>query len=323
MESPAPAAPVFRKRNAKANLRKRPAPPKDVASDDDMSTEDESGDRVVKKRKQMGVSLAAASVPKQDPDQDKVTASFTADRSAEISQSSDATKRSNWYDKEDDENLLGKTREKPAKDNAAPDGTYKGRGAYSDFLQKNPNKYVDKYNTVGPIKAHSTNVRTVTVTDYAPDVCKDFKQVGYCGFGDGCKFLHARDDFKQGWAIDRDWEIATGGRKQAGTVVSTRDGGADAKADPDDPDAALLEKIPFACTICRGPYKSPVMTRCEHYFCQACAMQRYRKDPTCAQCGAGTNGIFNVARQLAKLLEKKKAREERLEKAEEGKDEKE
>ena len=60
------------------------------------------------------------------------------------------------------------------------------------------------------------------------------------------------------------------------------------------------------------------MTKCGHYFCETCALQRYRKKPDCAACGAGTNGVFNVARDLRKLLERKKVREERLEeKAEE------
>ncbi len=38
----------------------------------------------------------------------------------------------------------------------------------------------------GPVKAPA-NVRTITVTDFAPDVCKDYKQTGFCGFGDSCK----------------------------------------------------------------------------------------------------------------------------------------
>ncbi|MCV5111503.1 hypothetical protein OFM52_30065, partial [Escherichia coli] len=65
--------------------------------------------------------------------------------------------------------------------------------------------------------------------------------------------------------------------------------------------------------ICRGPYSnSPVVTRCGHYFCEACALKRYRKDPSCAACGSGTNGVFNAAKRRAKLLEKKKAGAERL-----------
>jgi RING finger protein 113A len=84
--------------------------------------------------------------------------------------------------------------------------------------------------------------------------------------------------------------------------------------DGDDDEAALLEKIPFACIICKQPYKHPVVTRCGHYYCESCALQRYKKNPSCIACGAGTNGVFNVAKKLDKLLERKREREERLKK---------
>ncbi|KAJ2966713.1 hypothetical protein NUW58_g10598 [Xylaria curta] len=174
-------------------------------------------------------------------------------------------------------------------------------------LLKNPNAPDRK---VGPIKA-ATNIRTVTTTDFAPDVCKDYKQTGFCGFGDNCKFLHMREDYKQGWQLDRDWENVTKGKKNmGGKVVASAN--RDAKSDDvDDADEAMLEKIPFACILCKGPYKEPIVTRCGHYFCLPCALQQYRKDPGCAACGSGTNGVFNTAKTLKRLLEKKKARQER------------
>ena len=41
--------------------------------------------------------------------------------------------------------------------------------------------------------------------DYQPDLCKDWKETGYCGFGDACKFMHDRGDYKAGWELERDW----------------------------------------------------------------------------------------------------------------------
>jgi RING finger protein 113A len=72
-----------------------------------------------------------------------------------------------------------------------------------------------------------------------------------------------------------------------------------------------LEKIPFACLICKKPYKTPIITKCNHYFCEACALKRYRKDPTCAACNAKTQGVFNGAKNLQKLLDKKQRLEDR------------
>ena len=155
----------------------------------------------------------------------------------------------------------------------------------------------------------------VTFTDYTPDVCKDYKQTGFCGFGDSCKFLHAREDYAAGWKLDRDWEISTKGKKQEGTTVASAN--RDAKAKEEGVDVEMLEKIPFACIICKQPYKSPVITKCGHYFCESCALKRYRKDPTCAACGEKTNGIFNSAKTLQKLLDKKRRYEEKKKEEEE------
>lgn len=99
--------------------------------------------------------------------------------------------------------------------------------------------------------------------------------------------------------------IASAGRKNKSNAKPEND---------DEKEAAeeeMLENIPFACIICKGPYKSPIVTRCGHYFCEACALKRYRKDPGCAACGSGTNGVFNAAKKLNKLLEKKRERAER------------
>jgi len=151
---------------------------------------------------------------------------------------------------------------------------------------------------MGPVKA-PTNVRQIVTVDFAPDVCKDYKQTGFCGFGDTCKFLHAREDYKQGWQLDRDWEI---NKKGGDTAKKQQQSKEEEDSDPE------LENIPFACVICKGEYKTPILTKCGHYFCEKCALQRYRKNPSCAICGAGTNGIFNSAKNLQKKLDKKKAR---------------
>ena len=155
-----------------------------------------------------------------------------------------------------------------------------------------------------------TNIRTITVTDFAPDVCKDYKQTGFCGFGDNCKYLHAREDYKAGWQLDREWENVTKGKKvTGGTKVASAN--RNAEDDDSEDDDAMLEGIPFACILCREPYTYPIVTKCGHYFCEKCALDRYRKDPSCAACGAGTNGIFNGAKGLKKLLDRKRERAKR------------
>ncbi|CEJ60066.1 Putative Pre-mRNA-splicing factor cwc24 [Penicillium brasilianum] len=307
----------FKKRaKGKANFRKKPAtpPPASDSGSDFTSSDDEEGRRIKRRRKNVAVTASsAANVTRRDPAADQPMSTGPVP----LSTSNDATKSANWYDEDlSAKNLLGSTRAHASTD-TAPDGTYKGAANYSSFIQKNPDAPTKQF---GPIKA-PTNVRTVTVMDFAPDVCKDWKQTGWCGFGDSCKFLHAREDYKQGWELDRDWEIGTNGKKLSGRVVSQRKGaGKTAEDDEDEDDDELLDSIPFACIICRKPYQNPIITKCGHYFCESCALQRYRKNPSCAACGAGTGGVFNTAKKLNALLEKKreKARREREKAIEEG-----
>jgi len=304
---------AFKKRGAKANLRKRPATPPPASSDEssEYSSEDEGGRRVKRPRKSAVVTASTAA--NKTSHADHSATKFAADRSTTLEQTNDATRQSNWYEEKElsAKNLLGKTRAKPteaAEEAKAPDGTYKGTSKYSNFISKNPNAPARQ---VGPIKT-STNVRTITIIDFSPDVCKDYKQTGFCGFGDNCKFLHAREDYKQGWALDKEWEINTKGKKQSGTVIGSANKPLDLEEGENEEDVKLLETIPFACVICKKSYTNPVVTRCGHYFCEGCALQRYRKKPDCAVCGGGTNGVFNGAKGLAKILERKRKREERL-----------
>ncbi|KAL4938349.1 hypothetical protein BDV06DRAFT_201054 [Aspergillus oleicola] len=297
------APPVaFKKRSVKkGNFRKKPeSPPPDADSDSSFtSSDDEEGHRIKRRRKNAVVSATSASnVRRVKPTDEPVAAAALP-----LTSSNDATKQSNWYDDElNEKNLLGATRARPeASADSAPGSTYKGVANYQSFIQKNPNAPTKQF---GPIKA-PTNVRTVTFMDYAPDVCKDYKLTGYCGFGDSCKFSHMREDYKQGWELDRDWDVTTKGKKMDGKVLSQR--GAKSGDDEED-DEEELENIPFACIICKKPYQNPIVTKCGHYFCEPCALQRYRKNPSCAACGAGTGGVFNVAKKLNSLLEKKRER---------------
>jgi len=308
-EAAQPAAPValFKKRTAKgkSNLRKRAAtpPPASDSDSDYSSSEDESGHKIKRRKKNTG-AVTASSANNATSTTELTSTKYTADRSTTIKSSNDATKQSNWYDENatdalSSKNLLGSTRAAPASE--AADGTYKGLANATSFISKNPNAPT---RVVGPIKA-PTNIRTIAVTDFAPDVCKDYKQTGFCGFGDSCKFLHAREDYKQGWQLDKEWENVTKGKKvTGGTKIASANRNAD-EEDSDDDDA-LLEGIPFACIICKDKYKDPIVTKCGHYFCESCALKRYRKDPSCAACGAGTGGVFNVAKGLKKLLDKKR-----------------
>ncbi|KAJ5134749.1 Pre-mRNA-splicing factor cwc24 [Penicillium atrosanguineum] len=295
----------FKKRSskAKANFRKKPATPPPASDSDFTSSDDEEGRRIKRRRKNVAVTASSAT----NAARKETSAEQPSAGPAPLTSSNDATKSANWHDEDlSAKNLLGSTRARPreSQEAAGLDGTYKGAANYTSFIQKNPDAPTKQF---GPIKA-PTNVRTVTVMDFAPDVCKDYKQTGFCGFGDSCKFLHAREDYKQGWELDRDWEVGTNGKKLVGRVVSQRKG------------AGMAERRTTMRTNYWKAFRLPASS--------SCALNRYRKNPSCAACGAGTGGVFNVAKKLTALLDKKrerarKQREEALANGEEVSDEEE
>lgn len=177
MEAGTTTAPValFKKRGnkSKATIRKRPAtpPPANDDSDDFSSSEDESGQRVKRRKKSSAITATSKSL--SNGAEGLKATSYRANRDVPITDSNDATKQSNWFDENakdalSKKNLLGSSRTQPA--STQPDGTYKGLANQTSFIQRNPDA---PQRSVGPIKA-PTNIRTITVTDFAPDVCKEY-----------------------------------------------------------------------------------------------------------------------------------------------------
>jgi len=188
---------------------------------------------------------------------------------------------------------LIRKRQKPSTDedptDLPDDGKYHGMANYKKHLKKSED--TPKSLRIGPQRSNNSTIRTVTIVDYQPDVCKDYKETGYCGFGDTCKFLHDRGTYLSGWQLD----------KLAENPQQTVEDSSDSDSD---------DEIPFACFICRNEYTEPVVTRCGHYFCSACAIKRFAKTPKCAACGIPTGGIFNRADKVVERLKEKKKRVE-------------
>jgi Zinc finger C-x8-C-x5-C-x3-H type (and similar)/Zinc finger, C3HC4 type (RING finger) len=155
-----------------------------------------------------------------------------------------------------------------------------------------------KKKAFGPLRA-PVHIRTTIHTDMRPDICKDYQQTGYCGFGDSCIFLHDRTVYKRVAQVEKEWEELQEARRAA-------------VARGEDPDTALVasqigsadtDGLPFACFICRGPFTTPVVTLCEHYFCEACALKRMETDTKCAVCAKPLRGVLNAALKLASRVD--------------------
>ncbi|CAF1235669.1 unnamed protein product [Adineta steineri] len=90
----------------------------------------------------------------------------------------------------------------------ADDKIYRGINNYQQFYEKKDtaqgNASSGLVRNKGPIRAPA-HLRVSVRWDYQPDICKDYKETGYCGFGDSCKFLHDRSDYKHGWQLEKEW----------------------------------------------------------------------------------------------------------------------
>lgn len=195
----------------------------------------------------------------------------------------------------------------------ADDKVYRGINNYTQFYKKKDSAAGNASSGMvrkGPIRAPA-HLRATVRWDYQPDVCKDYKETGFCGFGDSCKFLHDRSDYKHGWQLERD---------HVGDNENDSDGDDDTKYEIHSDD----EELPFKCFICRNSFVDPIITkyinyifsitiynvtkyirflssnsnRCKHYFCEKCVLENYKKSTRCYVCGVQTNGVFNPAKEL-------------------------
>ncbi|XP_022088437.1 RING finger protein 113A-like, partial [Acanthaster planci] len=176
------------------------------------------------------------------------------------------------------------------------DKIYRGINNYHTYIEKKDTALgnaASGHVRKGPMRAPA-NLRATTRWDYAPDICKDYKETGFCGFGDSCKFMHDRSDYKFGWQLEREWEEGKFDKEEDFSKYEI-----DSDEDGD---------LPFKCFICRQSFEKPVVTKCKHYFCEKCALKHYKKSRRCFVCSAQTNGIFNVARDLIAKLEKNKGK---------------
>ncbi|XP_073026668.1 zinc finger CCCH domain-containing protein 1-like [Primulina eburnea] len=180
---------------------------------------------------------------------------------------------------------------------------YKGIHGYTDYkagFRREQTVASEKAGgSHGPLRA-SAHIRVSARFDYQPDICKDYKETGYCGYGDSCKFMHDRGDYKPGWQLEKEWDEKEKARAKK-MAMGLKDDDDDERgteiSDEEDENA-----LPFACFICREPFVDPVVTKCKHYFCEHCALKHHARNKKCFVCNQPTNGIFNTAFEIRKKM---------------------
>ncbi|XP_077483609.1 RING finger protein mdlc isoform X1 [Amblyomma americanum] len=183
------------------------------------------------------------------------------------------------------------------------DKVYRGMNNYTQYITKKDTAQGNASSGMvrkGPIRAPE-HIRSTVRWDYQPDICKDYKETGFCGFGDSCKFMHDRSDYKHGWQLELEME-----RNQYREEDTSR---YEISSDEED--------LPFKCLLCRKSFVDPVVTKCKHYFCEKCALKHYKKTTRCYVCSQQTNGVFNPAKEIIQRLKKAKEEGEEEESGEE------
>lgn len=306
----------FRKPSKNKNIRKRAH-----ANDDEKPDEQEEPSVVINKKRppapdnrlHFATGSSKRSATSEQPEVDKKASIFQFDSSKEIQVQNDSRATATLETETDfsrdarairervlrqaDEALKGK------KGNEAGDEKlYKGIHGYTDYkagFRREQTVASEKAGgSHGPLRA-SAHIRVSARFDYQPDICKDYKETGYCGYGDSCKFMHDRGDYKSGWQMEKEWDEAEKARKRKLALKGDDD-------DDDDEDDEGVEDdengLPFACFICRQPFVDPVVTKCKHYFCEHCALKHHAKKKRCYVCNQPTLGIFNTAHEIRKRM---------------------
>jgi RING finger protein 113A len=298
----AAAVPVgFAKRKNRGNMRKR------AAAEGEGEEEQDDGTQVVRKAKQQRGEPLAFTTKKED--REEVLFKYEGTRALPKQRDDLATRALNTeteFDR-DGRALREKVLQQAQADGGfVDDGQYRGMNSYIDFRQgfRRESTIASEKGAGahGPLRAN-VYVRSSARFDYQPDLCKDYKETGFCSYGDSCKFMHDRGDYKSGWELEREWEEEQKRKREALLKGWDPD-----KGDADEEEEEEEDELPIACWACRKPWeecKDPVVTRCKHYFCEKCALAGSTKGGgRCGVCNEPTKGIFNVAHDIIKRMKK-------------------
>ena len=181
-------------------------------------------------------------------------------------------------------------------------GVYTGAANYKAIIPKSLDSIRSNKATgfSGPLRANTT-IRVTSRFDYQPDVCKDYKETGFCGFGDTCVFMHDRGGGPTAGGLEDEWE-----KKRKDKEVEQEKAMKQLLCQvtgEEEPEKEKVDDLPFACNVCRGDFSDPQETACSHYFCGKCITSHYKKSPACPVCKKDLGGVF---KRPDRLLRKKK-----------------
>uniref|UniRef100_A0A146L3J3 RING finger protein 113A n=1 Tax=Lygus hesperus TaxID=30085 RepID=A0A146L3J3_LYGHE len=112
--------------------------------------------------------------------------------------------------------------------------------------------------------------------DFQPDICKDYKETGICGWGDKCKFLHERGEFISSVDVERQWIQRLEASKREAKLAAL----------------AKVQTDMHECGLCRNTLQNAVTVECKHRFCEDCLLKILHSSTKCPICSHETHGVY-------------------------------
>ena len=214
--------PFFKKKRARPTTTRRRTPSPPMADPTAAASASSSKSQVVLPSRKAGGNLLSAGTKRtssqrrsDDLDEDEIDEGTRDGPGINWSSTgSHVNKALEILEGDEAEAMLAKRARKDdagEEDDVPDDGLYHGQKSYKSHIKKS--QEIPKSMRTGPVRSNNSTIRTVTIVDYQPDVCKDYKgasasffsfaadallptcplsETGFCGFGDTCKFLHDR-----------------------------------------------------------------------------------------------------------------------------------
>jgi len=163
---------------------------------------------------------------------------------------------------------------KAIKEGELDPSVYRGQSGYASYFDRTEDDLKKKQfnGTIGQTRKENF-VKETARMDYNPEICKDYFETGHCSYGDTCVFIHDRTDYASGHVLEKDWNDKQ--RKLHKKLLGKKYGHvSDSETDNEDNISTKMEEIdseglPLRCKICNNYFKEPVITKCQHYFCES------------------------------------------------------
>ncbi|ELP83386.1 RING finger protein 113A, putative [Entamoeba invadens IP1] len=143
----------------------------------------------------------------------------------------------------------------------------------------------------------STHFKKNTYFDYQPELCKDYYETGYCGYGDNCKFIHDRSLTKSSLTLEREFDERQKRDAEKSVQEISKKDDVMKKQKIEDGAEEAQKKV---CPKCKKEYdeeRTIMVMKCGHYICCDCCIGTKK----CPLCDKPTTGVFN---KLKKRCEK-------------------